>query len=62
MRIVFLDESTANLNGDLDLTSIHQIGDLITYPLTRTEDEAISRSEQADYLIVNKVLITRNVV
>ncbi len=56
MNIVFLDESTINLNGDMDFSGIRGIGNLTLYPMS-SQEEAVQRAKDAEVVIVNKVLI-----
>ncbi len=60
MRIVFLDESTVNLNGDIDLSAIQSLGQLVCFD-NSTEEDALVRGAGARILIVNKVPMTARV-
>ncbi len=62
MKIVFLDESTVNLNGDISNSGLIALGEITTYPSTLTEEETIERCQGATHIIVNKVLVTEKVV
>ena len=55
MNIVLLDAKT--LGADLDLSALEQFGVLTKYETTSSE-ETLSRCENVDILITNKVLIT----
>ena len=59
MKIVFLDAKT--LGDDIDYTGFEQMGEVVRYPFTSTE-EAPSRVKDADVLIVNKVLVNRQTI
>jgi glycerate dehydrogenase len=55
MRAVFLDKQTFHTN--IDLSPIQQkVTDLISYDVT-LDEQVIARSEQADIIITNKVLL-----
>ena len=54
MKIVFLDAKT--LGDDIDYTQFEQLGEVVKYPFTSSE-EVPERAAEADVLIVNKVLI-----
>ncbi len=56
MKLVLLDAQT--LGDDLDLSPLKQFGELITYPITATEETAI-RILDAEVVITNKVIIDR---
>ncbi|MDX1406946.1 MAG: D-2-hydroxyacid dehydrogenase [Saprospiraceae bacterium] len=62
MQIVFLDAGTIDLNGDVDYQPLQELGRLITYRSTPHVHEAISRCREAEYVITNKVPMTRQVV
>ena len=57
MKIVFLDEATINLNGDIDYSSYDQFESFTTYPTT-PPDQVITRLQNADCVITNKTPIT----
>jgi glycerate dehydrogenase len=57
-KIVFLDAATL---GDTPLDEIRSIGPLVTYPVS-SPSEAILRSEGADVLIVNKIVIDKHFI
>lgn len=59
MKIVFLDAKT--LGDDIDLTGFEQMGEVVKYPFTTTE-EAPDRVKDADVIVVNKVLINRQTI
>lgn len=54
MKIVFLDTKT--IGEDIDLTSFEDLGEVITYPFSTTQ-EAAERTRDADVIILNKVRI-----
>lgn len=59
MTIVFLDASTV---GDVpNLESIKELGDVTFYPVTTT-DQTAERTHEADIIITNKVVITRELM
>lgn len=60
MNIVILDGYLAN-PGDLDWTALEQLGNLTVYPRTAPSD-VIDRCHEADAVIVNKVLMTADVI
>ncbi len=62
MKLVFIDESTINLNGDMDYSGLQSIAKFIPYPAAASEDETISLAKGATHLIVNKVPITEKVI
>lgn len=59
MKIVFLDAKT--LGDDIDYTGFEQMGEVVRYPFTSTE-EAPDRVKDADVLVVNKVLVNRKTI
>ncbi|HJB83502.1 MAG TPA: D-2-hydroxyacid dehydrogenase [Candidatus Mediterraneibacter intestinavium] len=59
MKIVFLDAKT--LGDDIDYTGFEQMGEVVRYPFTSTE-EAPDRVKDADVLVVNKVLVNRRTI
>jgi len=61
MKIVFLDESTITLDGDMDSSSIKVLGELVCYA-NSSEAEAIERASGAETVIVNKVPMTKKVM
>ncbi len=62
MKIIFLDESTINLNGDMNYNSLKSLGEFKKYSATTNEQEVIVRAMEADYIVVNKVLITKRIL
>lgn len=58
MKIVFLDSSTL---ADTDLSPIAALGDLVTYG-TSTAEEARARVSDCDVLIINKVIVDRELL
>jgi glycerate dehydrogenase len=59
MKIVILDRKT--LGADLDLTSLDKLGEVTSYATTST-DETLRRIEDAEIVITNKVLITKEIM
>jgi len=59
MRIVILDSLT--LGNDLDLTPLGTFGEVINYTTTHPS-ETLKRIENADIIITNKVLITKEIM
>lgn len=59
MKIVFLDANT--LGEDIDYTPFEKLGDVVKYPFSSSE-EVLLRSEDADVLVVNKILINENTI
>lgn len=57
-KIVFLDASTL---GNTSLEEIAKLGELVCYE-TSTQEEALQRVEDCEVVIVNKVLITRELL
>ena len=57
-KIVFLDAATL---GDTPLDEISALGPLVTYPVS-SPSEAIIRAEGADVLIVNKIVVDKNLI
>ncbi|MFI3249024.1 MAG: NAD(P)-dependent oxidoreductase [Rikenellaceae bacterium] len=56
MKIVFLDEYSI---GEADLSAIKALGEYTSYEITRSADEVISRAADAEIVICNKVILTR---
>ena len=59
MKIVFLDSAT--IGSDISLQPIAELGDFIAYPSTKNED-TVRRLANADVAVVNKVLITKEII
>ena len=59
MKIVFLDRQT--IGNDIDLSEFYKLGDVTEYGFT-TKEEAPSRVEDADVLIINKVPINEETI
>lgn len=57
MQIVFLDEGTISLNGDMDMSNLSALGDLVCHPSSDPQ-QAQARAATADVIITNKVPIT----
>lgn len=56
MKVVFLDEATISLNGDMDMGPLEAVGELVCYP--RSSPQQIEeRCAAAEAVIVNKVKI-----
>ena len=60
MRIVILDGYTAN-PGDLSWKELETLGELVVYDRT-SADETVARAADADVVLTNKVLITKEVM
>lgn len=60
MKIVILDGYTAN-PGDLSWKELETLGDLVVYERT-SADETVARAADADVVLTNKVLITKEVM
>ena len=60
MRIVILDGYTAN-PGDLSWKELETLGELVVYERT-SADETVARAADADVVLTNKVLITKEVM
>ena len=58
LTIVLPDCDTIS-KGDLDLSSLSEFGDVITYPLTKRE-ELPERLEEADVILCNKILLNED--
>lgn len=61
MKIVFLDEASISLDGDMDYSSLTALGELVCYPHSN-ETETVERARGAETVIVNKVLMTADVI
>lgn len=59
MKIVFLDAKT--LGNDIDLSGFDALGEVVKYA-SSTLEEASKRTEDADVVIVNKVLINEQTI
>ena len=60
MKIVILDGFTAN-PGDLSWSELQKLGDVTVYERTAPE-ETVTRAADAEVVLTNKVLITREVM
>jgi glycerate dehydrogenase len=60
MKIVILDGYTAN-SGDLSWKELETLGELVVYERT-SADETVARAADADVVLTNKVLITKEVM
>lgn len=58
MKIVFLDAATM---GDVSFAAIEQFGELVCYDMS-TPEEAIQRVADCEVLIINKVLVTPELI
>lgn len=58
MKIVFLDEDTVVLNGDIDLSGVKALGEYEAHELVPTDDP-LPYCQDAEIIIVNKVRMTR---
>ena len=59
-RITILDGYTVN-PGDLDWSPLAQLGDLKIYDRT-SHDDIVDRAKESDYLLVNKVALTEELI
>lgn len=57
MKIVFLDKKT--LGDDIDLKRFNSLGECIFYDVT-TADDVLTRVQDADVVVTNKVVIDKN--
>ena len=60
MKIVFLDAYTSN-PGDLSWDGLRQLGECIIYDRS-TPEQIVERSREADAILINKVIITREMM
>lgn len=60
MKIVELDGYAAN-PGDLSYSEIEELGEFVVYPRTKPE-EVVDRAKDADIVLVNKVIMTADVI
>ena len=60
MKIVFLDAYTSN-PGDLSWDGLRQLGECVIYDRS-TPEQIVPRSLEADAILINKVLITREMM
>lgn len=58
MKIVFLDEDTVVLHGDVDLSRVKALGEYAAYELAPTADP-LPYCQDAEIIIVNKVRMSR---
>jgi glycerate dehydrogenase len=58
MKIVFLDQDTVVLNGDVDLSGLESLGEYEAHELAPADDP-VPCSTHAEVVIVNKVRMTR---
>ena len=58
MKIVFLDAATM---GDISFEPFERLGDFVSYP-TSTPEEAKERVKDVDVLMINKVLVDKNLI
>lgn len=58
MKIVFLDAATM---GDVSFAPIRDLGDFVCYD-TSTPEEALERVKDCEVLIINKVLVTKELI
>lgn len=59
MKIVFLDEYSV---GAADLSAIKALGEYRGYEITESPDEIIERAAEAEIIITNKVMLSREVL
>ena len=58
MKIAFLDAATM---GDISFEPFERLGDFVSYP-TSTPDEAKERVKDIDVLMINKVLVNKELI
>ena len=61
MKIAVLDWYTVNISGDIPVSQLEKMGDVRVFPLT-SPDETIANIGDAEVVLCNKVLITREVM
>ncbi len=61
MKIAVLDWYTVNISGDIPVSQLEELGEVNIIPLTKPE-ETIEKIGDADIVLCNKVLITREVM
>lgn len=61
MKIVFLDEASITLNNDMNFSKVEALGELICYP-NSNKSETLTRAADAETVIVNKVLMSKDVI
>ena len=59
MKIVFLDANT--LGEDIDYSPFQELGEVVRYPFSSSE-EVPRRVQDADVLVVNKVLVNESTI
>ena len=59
-KIIFLDASTVDF-GDIDFTPISALGEFKSFPVTSAA-EAAARCQDADIVITNKVVFTKELI
>ena len=60
MQIVILDAATLTC-GDIDFSPFEQLGEVIIYDST-TPEQVIDRLEGKEYVILNKVVLDRDII
>ena len=58
MKIVLLERDS--IGGDMDVSCYEELGEVVAYGSTRTEEEVKARTRDADVVIANKAPMTRN--
>ena len=61
MKIAVLDWYTVNISGDIPVSQLEKMGDVRVFPLT-SPDETVANIGDAEVVLCNKVLITREVM
>ena len=61
MKIAVLDWYTVNISGDIPVSQLEELGEVRVIPLTKPEETAANIGD-ADIVLCNKVLITREVM
>ncbi len=59
MKILFLDEETV---GGIDLSPIKELGEYRGYGMTHTAQEVVERAADVEVIVVNKVLLPREIL
>lgn len=60
MKIVYLDSYALN-PGDIDFSPLYELGDITVYDRTLTKEDTISRIGDAEAVIVNKVILNKEI-
>ncbi len=60
MKTVYLDSYALN-PGDIDFSSLYELGDITIYDRTLTKEDTIARIGDAEAVIVNKVVLDKDI-